>query len=120
MYLIIIQDRRPIQKLIKREVCHEDIKEMPEIKVRKTTKQRSIKYEENSTKANIFDNPPVHLTRLFDNKEICVINGDDELPKEQIDTILLQHRAKVVQNPLKENYCVIIGNVKTVNIPFLI
>lgn len=71
-------------------------------------------------KPNIYDNPPVHLTRLFDDKEICVINGVDELPKEQIEEILVQHRANVVQNPLKENYCIIVGNVKTVNVLFTI
>ncbi|XP_050487709.1 DNA ligase 4 isoform X2 [Bombus huntii] len=111
---LLIKDTQPIQKLTKREIPYEDIEEACESKVCKTRKQRSIKYEEKSMKPNIYDNPPVHLTRLFDDKEICVINGVDELPKEQIEEILLQHRANVVQNPLKENYCIIVGNVKTV------
>lgn len=108
--------------MTKRETDYEDI-EVPKIKICKTAKQQkyvkqcSTKYKEIS---NIFDNPSVHLTRLFDDKEICVINGNDELSKEQIEKILLQHKAKVVQNPLKENYCIIVGNVKTVNILFLI
>ncbi|XP_054011340.1 DNA ligase 4 isoform X2 [Hylaeus anthracinus] len=112
--LSLVKDSRPIQKLTKREVDRNDIGEAPEIKVRKT-KQTLTKCEEKSPRSNIMDNKPlVHLTRLFDGKEICVINGDDELSKEHIEEILLQHSAKVVQNPLKENYCIIVGNVKTV------
>lgn len=110
-----MQDSRPIQKLIKPDVDFNDIEEVPEIKVRRI-KQCSTKFEEKLTKSNIFDNSLVYLTRLFDGKEICVINGDDELPKEHIENILSQHRAKVVQTPLKENYCIIVGNVKTVKI----
>lgn len=93
---------------------YDDIGEASETKVRKTTNRRSPRSEEKLPKANIFDNPPLPLTRLFNDKEICVINGNDDLPKERIEKILLQHRAKVVQNPLKENYCIIVGNVKTV------
>lgn len=116
--MIIIQDTRPIQKLTKREVDHDDdMKDVPETKVRRTVKQRSTKLEENSG-ANTFNDPPIYLTRLFDGKEICVINGDDELPKKRIEEILLQHRAKIVQNPLKGTYCIIVGNVKTVNMLF--
>ena len=109
----LIKDTRPIQKLTKREVDYDDMEEASETKVRRTTKQRSPRSEEKLPKANIFDNPPLPLTRLFNGKEICVINGNDDLPKERIERILLQHRAKVVQSPLKENYCIIVGNVKT-------
>lgn len=109
--------------MTKRKVNYEDIDEdeVSETKISKTKKYYSrTKNEQTLIKPNIFVDPPIQLTRLFDNKEICVINGNDELPKERIEEILLQHRAKVVQNPLKENYCVIIGNVKTVNILFVI
>lgn len=105
--------------MTKRQVNYEDI-EVPETKISKTKKYYSrIKNEQTLIKPNIFVDPSIQLTRLFDDKEICVINGNDELPKERIEEILLQHGAKVVQNPLKENYCVIIGNVKTVNILFV-
>lgn len=123
---MIFKDTGPVQKLTKRETDYEDIEEVPKIKISKIAKQQkyvkqcSTKCKEISMKPNIFDNPPVYLTRLFDNKEICVINGNDELSKEQIEKILLQHKAKVVQNPLKENYCIIVGNAKTVNILLII
>lgn len=53
--MIIIQDTRPIQKLTKREVDHDDdMKDVPETKVRRTVKQRSTKLEENSG-ANTFN-----------------------------------------------------------------
>ena len=112
--------------MTKRGIDYEDIEEIPETKICKTAKQQnyvkqcSTKYKEKSMKPNIFDNPPVHLTRLFDDKEICVINGNDELSKEQIEKILLQHKAKVVQNPLKENYCIVVGNAKTVYVLLII
>ncbi|XP_043526731.1 DNA ligase 4 [Frieseomelitta varia] len=117
--LSLIKDTGPVQKLTKRETDYEDIEEIPKTKICKTAKQQesvkqcSTKYKEILVKPNIFDNTPVHLTRLFEDKEICVINGNDELSKEQIENILLQHKAKVVQNPLKENYCIIVGNAKT-------
>ena len=47
------------------------------------------------------------------NKEIIVINGDNELPKERIEEILLQHKAKIVQSPSKNNYCIIVDNPRT-------
>ncbi|KOX77101.1 DNA ligase 4, partial [Melipona quadrifasciata] len=118
--LSLIKDTGPIQKLTKREIDYEDIEEVPKTarEICKTAKQKYAKecltkYKEKSMKPNIFDNPLVHLTRLFDDKEICVINGNNELSKEQIEKIFLQHKAKVVQNPLKENYCIIVGNAKT-------
>ncbi|CAK9814912.1 DNA ligase 4 [Anthophora quadrimaculata] len=111
--LSLIKDNRPIQKLTKREVNYEDIEEVPKIKVRKTAKQHLFQSEETPTTSSIFNNPSICLTRLFDGKEICVINGDNELLKEQIEQTLLQHKAKVVQSPSKENYCVIVGNVRT-------
>ncbi|XP_031774071.1 DNA ligase 4 isoform X5 [Apis florea] len=108
----LIKDTWPIQKLTKRKVNYEDI-EVSEIKVSKRKKYYS-KNEQALIKPNIFDDPPIQFTRLFDDKEICVINGNDELPKKRIEEILLQHKANVVQNPLKENYCIIIGNIKTI------
>lgn len=56
----------------------------------------------------------VILTRLLDGKEICVINGTDELSKEQIEEKVLEHSAKLVQNPMSTTFCVIVGNHKTV------
>lgn len=60
------------------------------------------------------DKRVVPLTRLLDGKEICVINGTDELSKEQIEEILQQHSAKIVQNPINTTFCVIVGNNRTV------
>ncbi|XP_076233598.1 DNA ligase 4 isoform X2 [Calliopsis andreniformis] len=109
--LSLIKDTRPIQKLTKREVDYDDIEDAPEPKVSRT-KRRSINSTENVT-SSIYDNPPIYISRLLYGKEICVINGNDELPKEQIEQTLLQHRARVVQNPLKDNYCIILGNIRT-------
>lgn len=61
-----------------------------------------------------YNNQPQPISRLLDGKEICVINGDDEFSKENIEHVLLQHRAKIVQNPKKETFCVIAGNIMKV------
>lgn len=61
------------------------------------------------------------LTRLFHGKEFCVINGEENLPtdgkllKADIERILYMHSARVVQNPGKGTYAVIVGNPKTVS-----
>lgn len=61
-----------------------------------------------------FNERVIILTRILDEKEICVINGTDELAKEEIEEILLQHSAKIVQNPMNTTFCVIVGNNRTV------
>ncbi|XP_076659516.1 DNA ligase 4 isoform X2 [Halictus rubicundus] len=111
--LSLVKDSRHVQKLTKRYVDPDDIEEHLEVKVRKTSKQRLLTFDNKPTMINIYENPPVCLTRLFDGKEICVINGDNEFAKERIEEILHQHRAKVVQNPSNEQCCIIVGNVKT-------
>ncbi|XP_026675159.1 DNA ligase 4 isoform X3 [Ceratina calcarata] len=108
----LIKDARPIQKLTKREANCEDIEEPSEVKRPKAAKRRPIKVEEKMSNFTIYDNPPTYITRLLENKEICVVNGDDEFSKEQIEIILSQHKAKVVQSPLKETYCIIVGDVR--------
>ncbi|CAL7949835.1 unnamed protein product [Xylocopa violacea] len=108
----LIKNTRPIQKLTKPEVNCEDIEETPKAKTRKTTKRPSMLSEKKPMKFNIYDNPPVCITRLFDDKEICVISGDNEWPKEQIEKVLMQHKAKVVQNPSEKTYCIIVSDPK--------
>nr|XP_033321134.1 DNA ligase 4 isoform X2 [Megalopta genalis] len=111
--LSFVKDSRPVQKLTKRDADHDDIEDTSEAKMRKTTKPRSLRFDNIPPRHNIYENPPVYLTRLLDGKEICVINGDIEFPKERIEEILWQHRAKIVQNPLNETYCIIVGKAKT-------
>lgn len=97
-----------IQKLTKREATLSDIDQVPVSKLQKTANQsRSVEHE-------AYRKRVVPLTRLLDGKEICVINGNDKLPKEEIEKILQQHSAKIVQNPMNTTFCVIVGNNKTV------
>jgi len=98
-----------IQKLTKREATLHDVDEAPVAKLQKTvSRNKSIEY-------NVYNEQIVPLTRLLDGKEICVINGTDELAKEQIEEILQQHRARIVQNPMNTTFCVIVGNNRTVS-----
>lgn len=106
-----------IQKLTKREaVLLRDVDETPVPKLSKlaTRTDRPIEYN-----ACIHNANKRIVTRLLDGKEICVINGTNELLKEQIEEKLLQHSAKIVQNPMNTTFCVIVGNKRTVNVLLL-
>lgn len=96
-----------IQKLTKREATLDDVNEAKVPKVRKTaTRSKPFEY-------NVYDKKEL-LTRLLDGKEICVVNGTDDLEKEQIEEVLRQHSATIVQNPRNTTFCVIVGNDRTV------
>jgi len=97
-----------IQKLTKREATLHDIDRVPVSKLQKIASRRK------SIEHNVYNKHVVPLTRLLDGKEICVINGTDELSKEQIEEILQQHSARIVQNPINTTFCVIVGNNRTV------
>ncbi|CAB0033176.1 unnamed protein product [Trichogramma brassicae] len=53
------------------------------------------------------------LSRLFGHREICVINGDAELSKRDIELLLTEHMARVVQNPGRDTYCCLVGDPET-------
>lgn len=95
-----------IQKLTKREATLYDID--PASKLQKTANRSK------SIECNMYNKRVVPFTRLLDGKEICVVNGVDELPKEQIEEMLQQHSAKIVKNPMNTTFCVIVGNNRTV------
>ncbi|XP_036144134.1 uncharacterized protein LOC105834969 isoform X2 [Monomorium pharaonis] len=103
----LARDEGMIQKLTKREATLYDLDQVPVSKLQK------IAGPSKSITCNVY-NEQVQLTRILDGKEICVINGNDELPKEQIEEILQQHSAKIVQNPKNTTFCVIVGNDKTI------
>lgn len=100
-----LQDEGVIQKLTKRKITSDDIDEMPTSKLRKPV-NRNATFERTKR--------VTPLTRLLDGKEICVINGTDELTKERVEETLRQHSAKIVQNSMNTTFCVIVGNSKTV------
>ncbi|XP_018312220.1 DNA ligase 4 [Mycetomoellerius zeteki] len=106
--LSLAKDGGIIQKLTKQEATLHDIDQVPVSKLQKiASRSKSIEH-------NMCDKRVVPLTRLLDGKEICVINGTDELSKEQIEEILQQHSAKIVQNPINTTFCVIVGNNRTI------
>ena len=63
-------------------------------------------------------------TRLLHGKEFCVLNGEENLSKEDgltkanIETLLYTHSATVVQNPGPKTFAVIVGNADTVRLGF--
>lgn len=97
-----------IQKLTKREATLHDIGQVPVSKLQKITNRNKL------IEHGMYNKRLIPLTRLLDRKEICVINGTDELPKGQIEEVLQQHSAKIVQNPMNTTFCVIVGNDRTV------
>lgn len=111
----MLQDGGVIEKLTKREATLSDIDEAPISKSQRKTATRGRALERDAYNERV-----IPLTRLLDGKEICVINGADEtsddLTKERIERTLRQHSAKIVQNPMNNTFCVIVGNDKTVGI----
>ncbi|XP_011631930.1 DNA ligase 4 [Pogonomyrmex barbatus] len=107
-FLSLVKDGGMIQKLTKRNITIYDVDQVSTFKLQRTANQNK------SIEHNTYNKRIVPLTRLLDGKEICVINGNDELSKKQIEEILQQHSAKIVQNPMSTTFCVIVGNDKTI------
>ncbi|KMQ92908.1 dna ligase 4-like protein [Lasius niger] len=106
--LSLVKDKGMIQKLTKREATLYDADEAPVSKLQKTVNRNKL------IEHKVYHKRVVPLTRLLDGKEICVINGTDELAKEQIEETLQQHSARIVQNPMNTTFCVIVSNNKTI------
>ncbi|XP_029169652.1 DNA ligase 4 [Nylanderia fulva] len=105
--LLLVKNKGMIQKLTKREATLSDVDDAPILKLQRTVSR-------NKLIEHVFPERIVPLTRLLDGKEICVINGTDELAKEQIEETLQQHSARIVQNPMNTTFCVIVGNNRTI------
>lgn len=89
--------------------------ETPLVKMHKKMKQLiSSKFEEEFYNVIQSNKNIVPITRLLHGKEICVINGNDKISKENIEDGLLLHDAKIVQNQGENTYCVIVGNPRKV------
>lgn len=89
--------------------------ETPLIKMnKKMRKSISSKFEEKFYNVVYLNRNIVPITRLLYGKEICVINGNDKISKENIEDELLLHNAKIVQNQNENTYCVIVGNPEKV------
>ncbi|KAI4490315.1 hypothetical protein M0802_010692 [Mischocyttarus mexicanus] len=110
-FLSLIKNPGVIHKLTKRRATMNDIKTTtkPVVKPKKISKLILSKFDEDFYNDKQLNTNIIPITRLLDGKEICVINGNDEISKEDIMEQLLLHSAKVVQNPSKETYCVIVG-----------
>lgn len=118
-----------MQKLTKRKAAASDInkvdaededeEELEAPKIRRTksntviTKVSTLVYG-SFVKHNDTDEVQ-RVSRLFEGKELCVINGDSEMDREVVVKLLHQHSAKVVQNASKETFCLLVGDPETVS-----
>ncbi|XP_008556611.2 DNA ligase 4 [Microplitis demolitor] len=116
----LIKNWGSVNKLTKRHANEEDLKSLGSSKRRETESKfiKPVRMDEKHFGVRAAD--VERQTRLMEGKEFCVINGeldnhadDVVLTKENIEIILLQHSAKVVQNPGKNTFCVIVGNSET-------
>ncbi|KAH0534504.1 DNA ligase 4 [Cotesia glomerata] len=107
----LIKHRGVVNKLTKRHATEEDEKCLP-AKRRDTEAKfiKSVKMDEKHFGVRAAD--VQRKTRLMEGKEFCVINGDGKVGKEDLERILLEHSAKVVQNPGRNTFCVLIGDEK--------
>lgn len=102
--------------MTKRYANIDDLESTSEAKIpRNSTKTIHSKIDERSLCVN--KNTIRRMTLLFDEKEFCVINGDEELSKHDAETLLYQHGAKlVIANPMTRCYCVLVGDSNKVRI----
>lgn len=108
-----LKDTGMIQKLTKRHATSSDVNDATISKSTKKIKS-SPSISVGETFVGVKSSEIVRLSRLLEGKEFCVINGNEEFSKADIEKILLEHGAKIVQNPRDETFCVIIENPKTI------
>ncbi|XP_016845791.1 DNA ligase 4 isoform X1 [Nasonia vitripennis] len=125
----LVKNKKFVQKLTKRkaetsditQVVADDEEEEEELDAPKIRKTKSIPVVTTRVSASVYgsfvkhnDNDEVQRTsRLFEGKEICVINGDSEMDRQVIVKLLQQHSAKVVQNASKDTFCLLVGDPET-------
>ncbi|XP_043277633.1 DNA ligase 4 [Venturia canescens] len=112
----MVKDGGFVQKATKRHATSSDIRDvntkMPR-NVRPAPMRIDTKY------LGVKTSLVTRLTRLFSEKEFCVMNGEEgspnkrKLSKNDIELLLCTHGAKIVQNPGNETFAVIVGNPKS-------
>ncbi|XP_011501770.1 PREDICTED: DNA ligase 4 [Ceratosolen solmsi marchali] len=109
----LIKDKKVVQKLTKRKVTTADIDDVIDNEKCNTGKSlvSSLKVYDPFFHAKKEDIVPI--SRLFEGKKFCVINGDDELSKNDITVLLKRHMAEVLQNPGIDTFCILVGNPET-------
>lgn len=103
----LVKDPGVIQKLTKRHVTADDVADGPPTKSPRKAKGAEIKVANYSPgeKTDI-----VRVSRLLDGKEICVVNGNDDISKQEVEKIVQEHGGTIVQNPGRKTFCAIVGN----------
>jgi DNA ligase-4 len=61
----------------------------------------------------------VAVTDILAGKELCVLNGSDEYPKEELERIIAKHGGTKVQTPLATTFCALAGT-ETVRVQSII
>ncbi|XP_058794826.1 DNA ligase 4-like isoform X3 [Phymastichus coffea] len=116
----LVKDRGIVQKLTKRKVRRDDIDEVsdedePRIRKIKMSPRKVYGTFDHNENDNV-----MRVSRLFQDKEFVVINGNAELNRKTIVKILREHMAKIVPNPSKDTFCVIVGDPQTLHAQNLI
>ncbi|XP_046751398.1 DNA ligase 4-like [Diprion similis] len=113
----LVKDRGVIQKLTKRHATEHDVLEdLPEKSPRKT-KDRTIKVL-NYTPCAKTD--VARISRLLDDKEICVVNGNNDISKESVEKIVREHGGSVVEHPGRKTFCAIVGTANKLRVKNMI
>ncbi|XP_046628908.1 DNA ligase 4-like isoform X1 [Neodiprion virginianus] len=106
-----------IQKLTKRHVTEHDVMEhLPAISPRKTKNKTITVLNYNPCPTTAVS----RISRLLDDKEICVVNGNDEISKEDVEKIVREHGGSIVQNPGGKTFCAIVGNANKLKVKNMI
>ncbi|ESP05690.1 hypothetical protein LOTGIDRAFT_181463 [Lottia gigantea] len=51
------------------------------------------------------------ISKMLENKEICVINGSEDWPKPELEKKIVEYGGTIVQNPGGETYCILADKI---------
>ncbi|XP_077997197.1 DNA ligase 4-like [Glandiceps talaboti] len=97
-------------KLANRQMELEESKEPKKKKARVMTRPQKVIGIASQFKAADISNVK-QVSKMFEGREFCVINGPFSCPKPDIEKKIAEHGGEVVQNPGSDTYCVLAEKV---------
>lgn len=101
-----------MQKLTKRHATIQDVENVKPKKIPKQSSLPSKKIDEQFR--GVRSTEVIRISRCLMGKEICVLNGNEDMSKSEIEKLVLAHAATLIQNPGPKTFCVIVGNAEKV------
>ncbi|XP_077285241.1 DNA ligase 4 isoform X1 [Arctopsyche grandis] len=102
-----------VEKLTARNIDHNDIEKSSDISPRKKAKLINIGAQFQPA----FVGNVTEKSSLFSGKEFCIITGNKDITKSDLEIKVVENGGQIVQNPGKNTFCIIAGdkNVRMTN-----